>query len=344
MSTVGCPTLPPRSAFAYFSAKLGERRARPQNDLLSALVAEEVDGELSGLLAGGRDRAAALDARERPRRPADRDAFRHWQRVTALVDPLPDTPETLALGVMARDAMLLHGLFLGMSDDEATALLRDGVALAERLPEPATPRVRLLLRLAARRSLTGAPEEARLHAEEALALADRSGNPLLQFLARFSLQGALVNRGRLREALERIVEADALCGGDPEFAAEFTGFSPYGAVLNNRATCLRMLGGGETGAREVERVIEIARARKDHDLLGWRISTRSAGARSTATRRARSPMGGRRSSPRKRPAPRRSAPPPRSRSAAPTSWAGSGATRSRPSRRRSPRTARVARG
>jgi cytochrome P450 len=31
--------------FAYFYAKLGERRGRPQNDLLSALAAAEVDGE-----------------------------------------------------------------------------------------------------------------------------------------------------------------------------------------------------------------------------------------------------------------------------------------------------------
>jgi class 3 adenylate cyclase/tetratricopeptide (TPR) repeat protein len=232
-------------------------------DEQAALLALHWEGAGEALVAATwHERAAEwVGARDR------RDAFRHWQRVAALVGTLPDSPEVLALGVMARDAMLLHGLFLGMADDEAAALLRDGVALTERLPEPTTPRVRLLLRLGARKSLTGAPEEARLHAEEALALADRSGNQLLSFLARFSLQGALVSRGRLREALSRIAEAEALCGGDPEFGAEFTGFSPYGMILGNRATGLRMLGRAETGARELERAMEIARGRKDHDLL-----------------------------------------------------------------------------
>jgi tetratricopeptide (TPR) repeat protein len=207
---------------------------------------------------------------------------------------LPDAPEVLALGVLARDAMLMHGLFLGMADAEAAVLFRDGMALAERLPDPTTARVRLLLRLGARKSLTGSPEEARPHIEEALALADRSGNALLQFLARFGLGPVLFNRGHPREALGRIAEAETLCGGDPEFATEFIAWSPYGMILNVRAACLLSMGSGEAGARELERAVEIARERKQHDLLvvlhtnalGWCDMARDAGGALAHARQA----------------------------------------------------------
>jgi class 3 adenylate cyclase/tetratricopeptide (TPR) repeat protein len=231
-------------------------------DEQAALLAQHWEGAGEALVAATWHQRAAewVGARDR------RNALGHWQRVAALVDPLPDSPEALALGVMARDAMVLHGLFTGMADDEAATLLRDGMALADRLPG-SMARIRLLLRLTARKNLTGAPEEARLHAEEALALADGSGNPLLRFLARFALQGALFGIGRPREALARISEAEQICGGDPEFAAEFTGFSPYGAALASRAMCLVTSGRVAEGMRELERAIEIARARKDNDLL-----------------------------------------------------------------------------
>ena len=57
-----------------------------------------------------------------------------------------------------------------------------------------------------------------------------------------------------------------MCGGDPEFAAVYTGFSPYGLMLLFRATALTFLGRPLEALREAERAIEIARGRKDNEL------------------------------------------------------------------------------
>jgi adenylate cyclase len=231
-------------------------------DQQAALLAHHWEQAGEALVAATWHQRAAESVGVRDRR----ETLRHWQRVRALAASLPESPETLALGVMARDAMLIHGLFVGMTDDEAAVLFREGMDLAARLPDP-VPRIRLLMRYGVARSLAGAFDEGRPHLEEARRLAEGSDNTLLRFMSRMGMTAPLVHGGQLHEALSIIAEAEALSGGDPEFAAFFTGFSPYGFLLVLRGITLTVLGRPTEGVHEVERALEIARGRKDNELF-----------------------------------------------------------------------------
>ncbi len=194
------------------------------------------------------------------------ETLRHWQKVRTLVTPFPESPETRALGVMACDAMLLHGLFAAQTDEEAAALFAEGMELATRL-DGAAPRIRLLLRLGVRYGLTGAIDEAKTPLAEAWRLADETDDPILQFLVRFSSTGWLISSGRFAEALPLIDELEMRCGRDPEFGATFTRFSPYGYLLAQRAGALVEQGRPLEALRESGNALEIARARRDPEMI-----------------------------------------------------------------------------
>jgi class 3 adenylate cyclase/tetratricopeptide (TPR) repeat protein len=227
----------------------------------AALLAQHWEGAGEALVAADWHRRAAewVGARDRG------ETSRHWQRVRALLDAVPESPETLAMGVLARTRLLQNGIFLGQADDEAAALFAEGQALASRLDGPAR-RIVLLSTYGSSRVASGAVDEALAHLTESCRLADQSGNTLLQFIARVALTSALNFVGQLREALAACDEVERLCGGDPEVGAA-PGLSPYGTVLTYRALALAWLGRLGEAAATAGRVIDIARRRQDTELL-----------------------------------------------------------------------------
>jgi adenylate cyclase len=259
-----------------YASQLAERRRRVHAAVARAIEAADATklDERSALVAhhweaAGEPLAAATWHQRAAEWVGLRDrmeTLRHWQKVRALTASLPESPETRALGVMACDAMLLHGLFAGQSDEEATALFAAGMELATRL-DGAAPRIRLLLRLAVRKGLTGALDEVEAPLAEAWRLADETDDPVLQFLVRFSSTGQLISKGRLAEAARLIDELEERCGRDPEFAASFARFSPYAYVLGQRAGILVEKGRPIEALREAEHALEIVRARGDHEMI-----------------------------------------------------------------------------
>src|SRR5207249_8851325 len=190
---------------------------------------------------------------------------RPWQRVRALLDAVPESPETLAMGIVARTRLLHNGMFLGQADDEVAALFAEGTTLAGRL-DAAFPRIALLLAYGSNRLMSGAVDEALAHLTESCRLADQSGNSLLQFMTRVGLTSALSFAGQLREAVAVSDEVERLCGSDPEVGAE-PGFCPYGTVLTYRAGSLLWLGRLGESAATAGRAIEIARRCQDTEVL-----------------------------------------------------------------------------
>src|SRR5262249_34489120 len=227
----------------------------------AALLAQHWEGADQTLVAADWHRRAAewVGARDRG------ETSRHWQRVRTLLDAVPEAPETLAMGVVAGTSRLYNGTLLGQADDEAAALFPEGMALANRLDDPA-PRIVLLSRYGSSRFLSGVVDEALAHMTESVRLADQSGETLLQFIARVGLGFALQVVGQLREAVAVSDEAERLCGGDPEVGAE-PGFSSYGFVLTYRAVALAWLGRLGEAAATAGRAIEIARRRQDAEVL-----------------------------------------------------------------------------
>src|SRR5207247_2429698 len=227
----------------------------------AALLAQHWEGADEALVAADWHRRAAewVGARDRS------EQSRHWQRVRTLLDAVPESSETLAMGVLARTRLLGNGMVLGQADDEAAALFAEGLALASRLDGPA-PRIFLLFAYGLSRVMSGAVDEALAHVIEGCRLADQSESPFLQLIARVGLASALPWAGRLREAVVVCDEAERLCGGDPEVGAG-PGFSPYGTVLPYRAITLAWLGRLGEAAATVGHAIEIARRRQDPEVL-----------------------------------------------------------------------------
>src|SRR5262249_59298142 len=129
---------------------------------------------IGGLRAGGRDGPRGWLGRQReggegalmaaagPRRAAEwvgaRDRgemSRHWQRVCALLDAVPESSETMAMGAFARTHLLQNGMFLGQADDQAAVLFAEGMALASRLDGPVS-RILLLNAYSLSRIASGA--------------------------------------------------------------------------------------------------------------------------------------------------------------------------------------------
>jgi len=61
---------------------------------------------------------------------------RHWRRGAPLLTDVPESPEALALGVLARRSIIFNGAILGPDSDEASTLLPEAMELATRLDDP----------------------------------------------------------------------------------------------------------------------------------------------------------------------------------------------------------------
>jgi class 3 adenylate cyclase/tetratricopeptide (TPR) repeat protein len=194
------------------------------------------------------------------------ETLRHWQQVCALLREVPESPETLALRVLARDHVMMNAQVLGQMD-LATIAFKEGMELAARLDTPA-PRIGFLTRYGMGRMLTAGETAVGLeHLAEARRLAEQSGVPFLRYIALSPLCTALTIVGRLADAIAASEETEALGKGDPDLGAEVTGFSIWGALLANRAAALAYLGRFEEGRRDLARAIEIGRARRDNEVL-----------------------------------------------------------------------------
>jgi class 3 adenylate cyclase/tetratricopeptide (TPR) repeat protein len=267
-----------------YGSQLGERRKRVHAAVaraIEATSAEKLD-EQAALLAHHWERAGeALTAASWHARAADwagaRDRetmIRHWARVRALLADVPESAETLALGVVARTRMIHNAIFLGDAGVDAAVLFAEGMELAERLEGPA-PRVILLSEYGGVPAQAGQMHEGLAHLSEGVALADRSADPFLRFMARTPYCAYLGIAGCLREAVRIATEAEALCGGSPDLGAEITGFSPYCIDLVSRGLAMAWLGHPVDGAEVIERAIEVARQRRDAEAGAYAHSAAS---------------------------------------------------------------------
>jgi len=258
-----------------YRSQLGEPRARVHATLARA-VEELHRGKLderAGLLAYHWERAGeARLAAEWHRRAADwigsrnrSERVHHWRQVRTLLAGVPESPETLALGVLARRNIIYGSYTLGSWEDDAPAVFAEGMALAERL-EDASPRVRLLSSYGVARLALGEMDEGMSHLRESLRLAEESGSGFLRFIARLPLVAALHATGPLGEALALSEEAEALGRSAPELDAE-VGASPLGLLLAHRTSVLVHLGRFEEAERAARPAMDVARARTDRESL-----------------------------------------------------------------------------
>jgi tetratricopeptide (TPR) repeat protein len=262
-----------------YRLQLTERRTRVHAAVARAmteLYPDKVD-ERAALLAHHWEEAGeALEAARWHGRAAEwagtsqlAEALRHWRKVRALLDSIPETSETVALGVSARIRILNLGWRLGAPEEEVASAFAEGKALAERSGD-----LRGLARLhgvyAAVRGLGGDIEAYLHYSAEAVRVADQTDNAGLK-LACWSVQFVAHGyAGRLREALQLREQALALVPQDPALGRDIYGFSPYILFVGSFAgAVLAWVGRYTEAAAGIGEAEKLARQVGDTENLGW---------------------------------------------------------------------------
>ena len=176
-----------------YGGQLAERRAATHAAAARATI--ELEGErleeLAGLVAhhmeeAGEDREAARwysRAAYWAGHSQPREAMRLWRRVTELADGLERDPEAVHMSLFSRMLQLEFAWRLGIDRDEFEALVAEAVAIATEL-EDFNALTLLKLLVSARPGVDQSSAEWVAAIDEALELAERSGEPGLQVAVR----------------------------------------------------------------------------------------------------------------------------------------------------------------
>ena len=235
-----------------------------KTDEQSALIAHHWEAAGEALLAARSHRRAAEWAGVR--HPAE--ALDHWQRVPELLRTLPESAETNALGVEAYVRILLLGLRLGMSEEEAAEIFDEGRVLASRADDPHLL-AGLLYRYGALRGTEGAIEEALEFSRQVLNLGVRTRDPALLWAARVGVAHWSHYLGRLREGLLVIDRALADAPDDLDVGTEFLGYRPIIGLRMYRGMHLSLMGRLEEADAWLQRALRSAEDAGEVELPGW---------------------------------------------------------------------------
>ena len=195
-------------------------------------------------------------------------ALRHWRKVRELADGLPESEETVALGLEARISSLECGWRLGISHEEAEALFSEAEQMASKAGDIRS-RALLLDAYGGVRGLGDGDvrEMARLARQE-IALAEESGDPAL-YLAVATSAYALWCTGEYRESVAIFDRAIELADGDPTVGAGITFGCPYALCHALKGLNLGELGELEEARRLLEQSRKIAREQGDIEMVGF---------------------------------------------------------------------------
>jgi adenylate cyclase len=267
-----------------YGTQLGERRAATHAAAARAMIELEPErlDELAALVA--RHMELGDEAREASRwfaraahwaghtRP--QDALRLWQQVTTLTDELEDDEETRALALSSRMLQLEYAWRLGMDREQADALAAEAAAIAERIGDVHALALLMLL-TAARPGVADHASEWVAAAEEAVRLADGTGDPSLRIAVRSAGAYAHMCAGDL-DALERTVdELLELTGGDPGLGAGIVVDCPMAWALMAKAVVARERNRLDEAEELLDEALRLAGVHDDPETASWARGSKS---------------------------------------------------------------------
>jgi len=264
-----------------YSSLLTERRAHIHGAVARAIVELEPDrlDEGAALVASHFERAGeALDAARWHARAATRavrgdldESLGRWRASMALAAQLPETEESLRLGVGARTRIIQIGARVGLPPDEVEALYAEGRELAERLGDVAA--LAGLIRFYSTPLLTrGHFRQALGLMLEAVGLADQTRDLALRASMWISPPVVYGFTGPLDDGLTDTDKAIELCGEDPDRGATHLGYSPLVRNLLSRAVILVSIGRLDEARRDSDRALSLARQRSETESVIWTLS------------------------------------------------------------------------
>jgi class 3 adenylate cyclase/tetratricopeptide (TPR) repeat protein len=195
------------------------------------------------------------------------EAVRHWRRVRELAESLPESPETVALGITSRTLILQFAWRLGIPEQEAESLFEEGKALAEEAGDKAG-----LSFLYAAYGQTGTTGDSAFFVDlalESVRLAEETGDKALQMVVRPGIVYALFIAGRLRESLAEAEKMIELGEADPTLGAGVAVGNPYGWALMFRGYLLAIMGRLEESRRSLDHGLQVLREQGDIESSGW---------------------------------------------------------------------------
>jgi adenylate cyclase len=204
------------------------------------------------------------------------EALKHWHQVRALLDAVPESDETVNLGLMARIQILSLGWRQGVPKAESDAIFSEGKILAEKSGNPYMEALLKFANLTVKGIAWGETEEALNRLPEVVGLAEQTGDEGLQLVVEAGLGFLLMIVGRLRESLEFADKAIARAPEDPKLGVQIAGFSPYIQSFAFRATCLYYMGRFQEAHEDLDRAAQLAQEHGDIEVLGWAKNTYSA--------------------------------------------------------------------
>jgi class 3 adenylate cyclase len=260
-----------------YGSLLGERRSRLHAAVAEAIAVldpERAD-ERSALLAQHWEAAGeALEAARWNARAAKRSAFRdllearrRWQATVRLLKDVPESDETLDLGVTARARLARLAFRLGAEPGESEALTDEARLLAERRGDP----IGLALTHYAKGFVLfglGQLDAAVGFVHEAMRLGEESGHREMS-ASRFILAYMLSVRGPLPLGLSYTDDILKLAETDPDLGVPLFGARLSNYSLFHRAWLLARMGRLAEAARTADRIISIGRERSELELAAW---------------------------------------------------------------------------
>ncbi len=258
----------PLTEAVALGSQLQARRSRTHEAVARAI--EEVAGdkieEQAALVAHHWDEAGRADEAARWHARAAEwigvndyaEAHAHWHRAYELLRPLAPTPETDALAAGACHKVLVYAFRLGIPEEEARQLRAEGDEICERTGDLHAHALLVTASSAIEQSLgdmAGYVETAK----EAIALADRTGDPALRAAVLVDVVWSSQRAGLLSEALDAARTGLELTDRDAGLGAEFFGYSPYIMLLFMQGWVQAMVGQLEEGERTCVDAIDLAR-------------------------------------------------------------------------------------
>lgn len=234
-----------RRRLHYAVAQTLADSAPDRHEQLAALVAAHFEAADHGLEAARWQVLAASHAI----RASFAEAQRRLRLAIDHLATVPESEETLALGVRARTLLLRLGGRTGMDKVEADRLFAEARPAAERLGDPVVL-ARLTLADAVIRFWSGDPVGAAASWNEAFCLADQDDQRDLRALCTMGIGMALTCTGPLAQGSRSLQDSFDLCAGDSNLGVAHFGFSLHDAIHLMRAQ-VQLLAGDLTAARRL---------------------------------------------------------------------------------------------
>lgn len=261
-----------------YGSQLGDRRATVHAAVAQAIAAQYPERleERAALLAQHWEAAGeTLEAARWHARAAawsghgdPAQALEHWRKVRELADTLPESAETVALGLESRISWLNYGFRVGIPHEEAETVFNEAELMASEAGDVRSRAILLDVYGSARALGDGDVREYARLARQANALAQESGDPGI-CLAVATCAYALYCTGDHREAVTIYDRAIELADGDTTAGAGIIFGCPYAFCHGAKGTSTCELGELALAGRLIEQGKTIAHEQRDIETVGW---------------------------------------------------------------------------